>query len=208
MIGALGNLFLIYLPLGFLKALRAILRIFILPFWKIDKILPNSGTIIDIGCGDGCLTNYLALRSKRRTLIGVDKSTKRINWVEKTSIGRKNIKFISANIVTMKLPKGDRYLLVDVLHHIPFTFQEKILQKLVTNMGKNSMLVIKEVDNKNFLPFWFGHTVEKILYPRDIIYTRSREEWTILLNQLSLSYAIEQGSPLFPDSTIIFKCKK
>ena len=207
-IRSLFNVFSLYLSFGFLHGLRAFLRILILPFWKIDKAFPKKGVIIDIGCGDGGLTNYLALKNRNRIMVGIDMSKDRIGLAKKTVKNRKNIQFIKENAVTMSFNKADGKLLVDVFHHISFHDQEILLKSLSKKMDKNALLVIKEVDNSNFLPFWFGHVIEKILYTGQTIYTRSKEDWLVLFTSLDLSCKIESGSLFFPDSTLIFICKK
>lgn len=208
MVKNLWDLFLFYLPFGLLCSLKVILRILILPFWKIDDTLPKKGKIIDIGCGDGGLTNYLSLRAKERTLVGIDFTKKRINLAKNSIKGLRGIAFIQGNVITTNLDKADAYLLVDVLHHIEFSVQKKLLNVVVKKMDDNSVLVIKEVDDSNFFPFWFGHLIEKILYPGQIICTRSKKDWLGLFTSLGLSYKVESGSLFFPDSTLIFVCKK
>lgn len=204
----LFNVFSIYLPLGFSNALKVILRILILPFWKINNALPKAGLIIDVGCGDGGLTNYLASSAKDRFLIGIDTSGARIGLAKKAARNISNVKFIKGNIVKSKLKKADAYFLVDVLHHISFANQKILLRSIVNNMKGNSVLVIKEVDKSNFIPFWFGHVIERILYPKENIYTRSQASWETLFSSLNLSYKTEDGSPAFPDSTLVFVCKR
>lgn len=208
MVKNLWELFLFYLPFGLLRSLKVTLRILILPFWKIDNALPKKGKIIDIGCGDGGLTNYLSLRAKERTLFGIDFTKKRINLAKNSRKVHRGITFIEGNANTMNLDKASAYLLVDVLHHIEFSQQKKLLNVIVKKMDGSSELVIKEVDDSSFLPFWFGHVVEKILYPGQVIYTRSKKDWLGLFISLGLSFKVESGSLFFPDSTLIFICKK
>lgn len=200
----LGSIFSIYKPQGLSKALWVVLRILILPYRKLDAIVPLTGTIVDIGCGNGGLTNYLALRSPKRNVKGIDLSREKISVAFKSVGKRKNIQFIFGDAVTTKLPKVDCYLMVDVLHHLPFQNQEKLLRYLSQQLNKNSRLIIKEVDKSNPIPFLFGHTIEKILYPKDTIYARSQKDWEALFETLGLSFIVTPGVFYFPDSTKIF----
>lgn len=201
-------LFRLYRPQGLIKAFNIILRILILPFWKIDKTLPDTGTIIDIGCGAGGLSNYLSISFPKRCLLGVDISKKRIEIAKKTVGERKNIKFKLENIMGMNFKETNHYLMVDVLHHIPFLQQEKLMLFLSKNLQRNSLLIIKEVDKTNTMPFLFGSLWEKVLYPQEQIYARSKKEWVKILNSLDLKYEILSGSFFFPDSTFIIICSK
>lgn len=198
------SLFLIYRPQGVLIALWTVFRLFILPYKKIDAIVPLSGTILDIGCGTGGLTNYLSDSSPNRNMLGIDLSKNRVSVAVKSVKRRRNIKFIVGDANTTKLPRVDCYIMVDVLHHIPFYDQERLLQHLSQHMKNNSILIIKDVDPSNRIPFFFGHIIEKILYPKEKIYARSKKDWERLFRSLKFSVKIFPGVFYFPDSTQIF----
>lgn len=200
----LGFLFLLYLPQGILKALWTILRVFILPYEKLNKLIPSDAHILDIGCGNGGFSNYLAIRSNDRDILGIDLSRKRITSAKKSVGKRKNIKFILGDVITVKKPNANCYLIIDVLHHIDFRSQEKLLHFLAKKMNNNSMLIIKEVDPSSKIPFLFGHIIEKILYPKEKIYSRSKKDWGILFRSLGLVFKTIPGVFYFPDSTRIF----
>lgn len=197
-------LFLIYDSQGIFKALWTVLRIFLLPYRKLDAVVPLAGTIIDIGCGSGGMTNYLALRSSKRNMKGIDLSRERISVALKSVGKRKNIRFIHGDAVTAKLPLADCYIMIDVLHHITFQNQQKLLRFIVQHMKNHSILIVKEVDPSNRIPFLFGHIIEKILYPKEKIYARSKKDWVLLFESLGLSFRITPGVFYFPDSTCIF----
>lgn len=202
------KLFSLYRKQSLIKAFWVFLRVAILPASKIDKIIPKEGTILDIGCGNGGLANYLAIGFPRRKLIGIDFSKGRIIDALKTVEGGRKVIFINADVTRVNIPKVKAYLLVDVLHHISYVKQEKLLSYLARNLSKDSILVIKDVDNSNTLPFLYGHLFEKILYPKEKIYTRSKREWTSFFDKLGLKYTIAGGNWYFYDSTNIFTLKK
>lgn len=202
------TLFNIYKNQGLFKSFWVVLRVVILPSDKIDKIISKSGTILDIGCGNGGLTNYLAVESPKRRLIGIDLSKNRIADALKTIRKGHRITFINADVTKIKLPKVNTYMIVDVLHHISYPDQEKLITFLAKRLSKKSLLLIKEVDNSNTLPFLYGHLFEKILYPKEKIYPRSKTEWKKLFDKLGLKYKIEDGNWYFYDSTTIFTLRK
>lgn len=204
----LVSLFRLYRPQGLIKASIVTLRILILPFWKIDRVLPNHGTIVDIGCGAGGMSNYLSISSSERYLFGIDISKKRIQTAMKTLGKRKNIEFKLGNIMNMNFKTTNHYLMVDVLHHIPFLQQQKLITLLSKKLKGDSFLIIKEVDKSNTLPFLFGHLWEKILYPQEQICVRTKNEWVKMLNNLDLKCDILSGSPFFPNSTFVIVCSQ
>lgn len=198
------TLFLIYKPQGIFKALWAVLRILILPYKKINGIVPSGGTIVDIGCGNGALTHYLSLKSPKRIIKGIDLSKKRITIALNSAKKKKNIEFIYGDATALKLPRVDCYLMVDVLHHIPFHGQEKLLKFLAKSLKDNSILIIKEVDKSNQISYIFSQSVEKLLYPEERIYARGKKEWIKLFRSLGLTVELKSGTSYFPDSTKIF----
>lgn len=208
MTSSLLKVFSVYKSFGVVRSFFILLRIFILPFWKIDRILPKKGLIVDIGCGEGGISNYLYFSNSNRKIIGIDISKERISRAKKTQSPDKNVQFINGDITKKNLSNVDAYILIDVLHHIKYTDQDKLLSSLYNKMKQNSLLLIKDVDNSNTLPFLFGHLFEKILYPKDKIYTRNKNQWISILSKLGFSCSIEGGTPHFPDSTLIFTCNK
>ncbi len=202
------KLYKVYSSLGQIKAIWSVIRIAILPFWKIDRIVGRRNNIVDIGCGNGALANYLAINDYSRQILGIDYSKKRILDAKKTSPLNRNVKFVYGDVVSKKLPPADCYLICDVLHHIPYEQQEKLLSSITKKMKKENVLIIKEVDPSNRVPFLFGHLWEKILYPHEQILTRTKKQWVKLLHKLDLAFKMETGAFYFPDSTVIFICRK
>ncbi len=198
------SLFLLYKPQGIIKASWTVLRILILPYRELDLLIPQKGTIVDIGCGNGGFSNYISLSTSKRNIFGIDLSKKRIISARKSVGRRKNVKFVLGDVTKIKQPKADCYLVIDVLHHIDFKNQEKLLRFLAKRMSKNSILLIKEVDPSNKIPFLFGHLIEKTLYSKEKIYARSKRKWEKLFKSLNLSIKVVPGAFYFPDSTNIF----
>lgn len=204
----IASLFSLYKPQGIIKASWTVLRILILPYKKLDSLVPRNGTVLDIGCGNGGFSNYLCLESPKRKVLGIDLSKKRVEIAKKSIGKRKNVHFIFGDVTKIKQPFADCYLIVDVLHHIDFEKQEKLLEFLAKKLNRRSSLIIKEIDPSNKIPFLFGHTIEKILYPKEKIYARPKKEWEKIFKSFGLSIKVTGGTFYFPDSTRIFILKK
>src|SRR3989344_8533573 len=58
--------------------LFAKIRIWDTPLELLEKMVPKNGLIADLGCGDGLVTNYLALKASTRQISGIDKNLSRI----------------------------------------------------------------------------------------------------------------------------------
>lgn len=185
------------------------LRELVLPSSIIDTVLPKNGTILDLGCGIGPITLYLALSSTERRLIGWDISKTRIEAASKIAKKFPNLSFElkdAGNKISIKNLKGA--VASDFFHHVSFDKQEKIVQNVSEALGKNGVFVIKEVDNSEKIRSFFSLVWDKILYPSDTSYFRTKEDWIKLLRKYKFNVTAERKISWFPDSTTLFICKK
>lgn len=184
------------------------LRLMIVPIFDIDNVLPKKGTILDIGCGNGPMSLYLSLSSKARKVIGWDIDKKRLDVGKLASVSLKNMTFEKNNAVTNDYGQINAVMASDFLHHIPYNHQEIVVRKISKILPKKGIFLIKEVD-KSDIPRYFGSFFfDHLLYPKDVIYFRSKKEWIDLLKKNGLSVSVKKTLFWFPASTTLFICKK
>lgn len=102
-------------------------RSYIWPGLKEEiKDLSDEVFVLDLGCGNGRLSSLFADNVNYR---GIDNS-KNLIKIAKEKYNRKNVKFILADILDVKLKsnKYDLILLIAVLHHLP---NKKLRQNLI-----------------------------------------------------------------------------
>lgn len=182
------------------------------PYEAAEKILPKQGTIIDLGCGEGLLANYLAISSPKRKIIGFEIAPERLARAKK---GIKNAHFNTGNIVNIKYPPSDAVVLFHVLHHLPSkNAQEKVLEKIKSSLKKNGKLVIVEVHVKfsvKYMTAWIADhflvpwVFEKRFYTK--AYFRKEKEWLNLLRKMGYKINVTEETSGRPFSNIIFECK-
>jgi methionine biosynthesis protein MetW len=88
----------------------------IVRFKYIANDLPNKGTLLDIGCGDGTFLNYLKKVKPEIKTVGIDVSTQAIQKVKD-----KGLEGYVLNIAKEQLPtnmKFDYICIMEVLEHI------------------------------------------------------------------------------------------
>lgn len=90
-----------------------------MPFEEIEKKIPKSGTIVDVGCGEGVLSTLLAISSNRREVIGIDTNKKKVDLAKLLTKKVPNLSFKLENALSRNLPKAKVYILSDFIHHIP-----------------------------------------------------------------------------------------
>src|SRR3990172_9299706 len=74
------------------------------PFEQVEKIIPKRGVIVDLGCGEGIFTNFLALSSNQRRIVGVERDRERYMQADK---GIRNVKFVLGDVLKTKILKSD-----------------------------------------------------------------------------------------------------
>ena len=183
--------------------LRDSLRSLMLPLSLIDDSLPKQGVILELGCGEGVIAQFLA-RSTKRHLTGMDINKKRL---PKTK--NKNLKFICADLTnkSLKLPVADGVVISDVLHHINTNEQKILISKIATSLKKDGVFVIKEIDKEEKIRSALSRFWDFILYPKDQIYYWNAKDLKKYLESLKFTIEIKRTNRFFPGSTTLFFCK-
>ena|SRR3990167_2383912 len=180
-----------------------LLRKAILPLEEIDESLPKEGKIYDLGCGEGLVAQYLADSSKFRRVIGVDSDKDRLP--KNTS---KNLRFIASDIRKFPIKSAHGVVISDVLHHLDRSSQKKLLTSIAKSLKKDGVLVIKEIDAREYLRSKFSRLWDWILYPQDKISYWNAKELKGFMADLGFRVKISRPSRFFPGSTTLFVCKK
>ena len=177
-------------------------------YLKMEKMLPKKGIIIDLGCGYGIFTNFMAAAGPKRKIIAMEFNKNKIKEAKK---GFPNVKYFAGDITKAKVDQADAIILMHVLHHLDsYKKQEEFLAKIVSKIKKGGILLIDEVFNQ---PPWkrhFGRLVDFLLYPFQPVYYRFRPEMVKLLKKFPLELIkIENvDGNLAPFAQIVYLCQR
>jgi SAM-dependent methyltransferase len=123
-----------------------------------NKYLENINKALDIGCGAGTITLYLA--SRGIDSLGLDISEKAINEATKSAkkINLKNVEFKVINF-PKDIPTGkyDLILCFEVLEHL---YNDELAIKKIYNLLNNNGKVIISVPSKNAPLYKIGYAKE------------------------------------------------
>lgn len=209
---AVGQTIKLYSGLGW-KSLFAKIRFWDAPYLELEALVPKTGKIIDLGCGDGIFANFLALASSGREVYGIEINKSRIKDANR---GIKNTKFLHGDITQRDIPYADAVVLVHVLHHLSsFSEQEKMIRKCKSKLKKRGKLIIAEAEPKFSLKFfitWFtDHFLVPWVFESELyspIFFRKGKGWKILLENLGFSCQVIAVEKRKPFTHIILDCCK
>jgi len=187
---------------GFVRVFSKI-RFWDAPYSIVERIVPEKGNIVEIGCGEGIFTNYLGITSQKRDILGIEINRKRLG---KANRGIRNVKFKYGDATKVKLPRADSIILFHLLHHLlSFSDQEKVIRKCLLALKPGGKLIIVEVDKKFSLKYLFTWLTDHFFVPwvfegrfYSPIFFRSGKDWLSVLNNLGMkckARSAEKGMP-------------
>ena len=152
------------------------LRLAILPLEEVEPAVP-CGVILDVGCGYGLLSHYIAAKDPRRTVTGVEYDTTlvlRANW---TACGMKRIRFVEGDAETMPLAEYDGIVLCDVLHHLSPTGQEHCMAMAARSLSAGGRLVVKDIEKERSVFYYWNLFHDRVMRLSGPTFHRTAEEW-------------------------------
>lgn len=200
----------LYKGLGW-KSLFSNIRFWDAPLVELEEYIPKEGLVTELGCGDGVLSNYIALTSNKRIVIGIDNDKKRISTANQ---GIKNTKYIHGDIRTIPIPKSDVIIISHVLHHLS-SYQEQVavLERCKKYLNSGGQIIILEIyiesSLKYALGWFFDHFLVPIFFEKRLyskIYYRKKNEWKNTITSLGFDVEINNLTAGKPISNIIIIC--
>ncbi|MGC3958805.1 MAG: 1-acyl-sn-glycerol-3-phosphate acyltransferase [Verrucomicrobiota bacterium] len=113
-------------------------------FLKLDSVVPRQAQVLDLGCGYGMATHWLAAFTDTRTFWGVDYDEEKIRVAQRSAAEISRIKFTQGDLLECELPPGDAALLLDVLHYWTADKQLLILNKVRQALRPGGRLILRD----------------------------------------------------------------
>jgi 1-acyl-sn-glycerol-3-phosphate acyltransferase len=113
-------------------------------FSALDSVVPRQGQVLDLGCGYGMATHWLAAFTDQRTFWGVDYDEEKIRVAQCSAGEAARMKFVSGDLLNCDLPPGDAALLLDVLHYWTPEKQQLILDKVRKALRPGGRLILRD----------------------------------------------------------------
>ena len=113
-------------------------------FALLDRVVPRDGFILDLGCGYGIATQWLACFSSGRSFLGMDYDADKIRVARCTAPESRRIRFKVGDILESEYEECDTILLSDVLHYWTPEKQERILARARAALRPGGRLVLRD----------------------------------------------------------------
>lgn len=107
-------------------------------------LLPTTGTLLDVGCGEGYL---LALAREARpdlALVGVDHDERRVEVARTALAGEPALTLHVGDLRSLALPAADLITCLDVLHYMPPAEQDAVLARLAATLHPGGALLVRD----------------------------------------------------------------
>jgi len=149
------------------------------PFVAVAAHVPEAGRVVDLGCGHGVFSAYLALGSERRQVLGVDIAQDKILAAKAAARaaaerGRTNLRFTLGDAEAPPEGPWEAIAVVDVLYLLSPERQESLLRRCAVALAPGGVLLVKEVADT---PLWKAawNRTQENLSVRVLRITRGKE---------------------------------
>ncbi len=166
--------------------LKFFLRKINCPFDEIIRAIPENKKILDLGCGNAYILNFL-LKKNFENYTGIDPKLK-IKYNQKNN--KIELKSIYAEDYLDKIQKYNCILMIDLMHHINKERQESFIKNVLKNMRSNSILIYKDMSNRNTF-FGLMNKIHDLFYNLQIINYFSSKRIIELSSRLPGKYKIK-----------------
>lgn len=116
------------------------------PFPAVAAQLPAAGRILEVGCGHGLLSLYVALESSDREVVGIDVDEDKLA-VARDAAGAAGLAASFDVVAGAELPRGPwaGIAIVDVLYLLTADDQRALLRSCAELVEPGGVLVVKEM---------------------------------------------------------------
>ncbi len=126
------------------------------PFPAVVDAVPVTGKVLEVGCGHGLLSLYLALSADDRHVTAVDIDHDKLVLARAAAqqlepVDRDRIHFVDGTAGEFVDGEFDAIVIADVLYLLPLDARLALLDECASHLAPGGRLVVKEADNR---PRW------------------------------------------------------
>lgn len=177
----------------------------------MDLLLPESGRILDIGCGFGLFSAYFGQTHPGRTIVGVDPDARRVEMARRVAAGLGlPSQFHQGDARTLSFVEPfDAAYVLDVMHHIPKDDQRAVLADLRDRLKPHGTLVLKDITTVPRFGLKFTELLDRVMVGWDepLAY-RHHAEWAEMLTSLGFRVRMVRVPDILPYPHVVIAATK
>jgi len=130
---------------------------------QIRDWVPAASRILEVGCGEGAVTEKLAAAYPGAEITAID-VTPRLGRLYDGP--RDRVQFIQCTVQEVAAREPGRYhmvVLCDVLHHVPLPARQDLLRAIRRSLTSGGFFVFKEWERNSTLIHWLCHASDRWL---------------------------------------------
>ncbi len=151
---------------GHSAGIRAFVRLrhLLSPLEALERWVPREGRVLDVGCGHGLFTSYMALRSPARQITGIDPSPAKIDAARKTESWLPNVRYLLGEVNELSEDSSfDAITIVDVLYLLPEAGQKEVMAHCCRLLSDSGTLILKTQDTQPRWRYALTYIQEKVV---------------------------------------------
>lgn len=177
---------------------------------EVGQYLPETGNVLDIGCGFGLFGLYFASTHPQRLIHGFDLNAKRIATANESArkLGMANATFHAEDATKWKgAEKFDAAYMLDILHHVPRDAVDGILGQLRNLVSPTGVVVIKDVNSKPWFKTAFTWALDKAMDPKTPVHYWPMDVMQKKLEASGFKVHAHQMVDVLPYPHVIYICR-
>jgi 2-polyprenyl-3-methyl-5-hydroxy-6-metoxy-1,4-benzoquinol methylase len=140
--------------------LHVLIRWLSCPFPPVVDVLPRSGRALEVGCGHGLFSTYLAQRAPGLQVHGVDIDADKVAVAARSAAGP--LSFAVAESGALPAGPWDAVVLVDVLYLLDEAGQQALLESCAAVLAPGGVLVVKDMSTRPRWKAWANRAQETV----------------------------------------------
>jgi 2-polyprenyl-3-methyl-5-hydroxy-6-metoxy-1,4-benzoquinol methylase len=125
------------------------------PVAQIAGATPDTGTVLDFGCGHGAISLYLALDGPNRRITGVDVDSQKLVHAQGAARAvDATVEFRAVDVGYRPSGQWDAITIIDVLYLLGEEVAMEVLDAAADALAPGGVLVVKELDVRPWWKYW------------------------------------------------------
>jgi uncharacterized protein len=156
------------------------------------ELIPQQGTILDIGCGYGFMDYMLGFLSPARSITAIDYDEEKIATANNCYLKPSNMEFFATDALMFDFAMYDTIVILDMLHYLEPAAQKALLERCFAHVNEGGRLIIRD-GNKDLVERHKGTRLSEYFSTRLIGFNKtSGKELSFLSGEFVRKMAAEK----------------